>query len=58
MAFALTDELSKQGRKLLAVPNKDGDWVNRAELAEAIGKAKLSAYHMMVLELLANKGAD
>jgi DNA-binding IclR family transcriptional regulator len=50
------NELSTRGRKLLAVLNEHGDWINRAELAHALDLPQLSSNDNTLLRQMVEKG--
>jgi hypothetical protein len=50
------DGLTPQTRRIIAVLRECGDWVSRAELANALGKLKLVNYDLGLIEKMMAKG--
>ncbi len=49
--------LTEQAQKLLEILRSTGvDWMNRKDIARAIGKRRLTPYDIALLELLQDKG--
>lgn len=49
--------LTEQAQKLLEILQKTGaEWMNRKDIAKAIGKRRLTPYDIALLELLQDKG--
>jgi predicted transcriptional regulator len=51
-----TEGLTLLSRKILAVLHNRGDWMTRAELADALQYSKLSIYHLKLLKRMIDKG--
>ena len=50
------DGLTPQARRMLAILRQQGDWMNRAELAEALQISKLVTHHAELLQSMVDKG--
>lgn len=49
-------ELTPHMKKILDALRSAGDWMNRAQLAEALGKKRLTPYDVQILDGLATAG--
>jgi hypothetical protein len=49
-------ELTAQANKILDAIRANGDWMNRSDVAQAIGKKRLTPYDMGLLDELATAG--
>ncbi|MBL8165566.1 MAG: hypothetical protein JNJ61_26520 [Anaerolineae bacterium] len=55
--YQSTSRLTEQAQKLLEILQKKGNvWMNRKDIARAIGKRRLTPYDIALLELLQDKG--
>ncbi len=55
--YSPTSRLTEQAQKLLEILRATGqDWMNRKDIARAIGKRRLTPYDIALLELLQEKG--
>lgn len=51
-----TGELTPHMKKILDALRSAGDWMNRSELAKALGKNRLTPYDVQILDELATAG--
>ena len=49
-------ELTPHTKKILEALRSAGDWLNRAQVAEALGKSRLTPYDVRMLDELAAAG--
>jgi hypothetical protein len=51
-----TEGLTPQSRRILGILRERGNWMTRAELAEALHYNTLSTYHITLLRQMSDKG--
>lgn len=49
-------ELDAQSQKILDILKESGEWLNRRDVAQAMGKKQLNPYDIAILQVLAAQG--